>query len=162
MVGRRGVNAFGSGRKNDDSNPYRPKPAVFRFQDATNKAMEDQRRTHIKNKLINAVKGNELESYRKSEDDLKSIENKKVKEFYKQQNQALNDWLEVDSVVRSIADDILESFDPDRDHDGLLEHGGALQAQGEDVEAFLPKEEREKRSKAERSAKKAINVRCPA
>lgn len=70
----------------------------------------------------------------------------------------MSDWLEVDSVVRSIADDILESFDPDRDHDGLLEHGGALQAENEDVEAFLPKEEREKRSRGERSAKRAINV----
>lgn len=89
------------------------------------------------------------------------MKNKQIKEFYKKQNQALNDWLEVDSVVRSIADDILESFDPDRDHDGLLEHGGALQAEGEDVEAFLPKEERENRKKAERSAKRAINVSHP-
>lgn len=90
---------------------------------------------------------------------LKLIENKKVRHFYEEQNEALSDWLEVDSVVRSIADDILESFDPDRDHDGLLEHGGALQAQHEDVEAFLPQEEREKRSKGERDAKRAINVR---
>lgn len=89
---------------------------------------------------------------------LKSIKDKKVRHFYEEQNDALSDWLEVDSVVRSIADDIFESFDPDPDHDGLLEHGGALQAQHEDVEAFLPKEEREKRSKAERSAKRAIIV----
>lgn len=81
-----------------------------------------------------------------------------MRHFYEEQNEALSDWLEVDSVVRSIADDILESFDPDRDHDGLLEHGGALQAQNEDVEAFLPQEEREKRSKGERDAKRAINV----
>lgn len=81
-----------------------------------------------------------------------------MREFYEKQNEALSDWLEVDSVVRSIADDILESFDPDRDHDGLLEHGGALQAQGEDVEAFLPEEERASRRKAEKSAKRAINV----
>lgn len=159
MVGRRGVHSFANGRNKDDNNPYRPKPAVFRFQDASNRAMEDQQRKKIKDKLIDAVKGDELERFRKTEDDLKSMDNKKVKDFYKQQNEALNDWREVDSVVRSIADDILESFDPDRDHDGLLEHGGALQAQGEDVEAFLPKEEREKRQKSERSAKKAINVR---
>lgn len=158
MVGRRGVHSFANGRNKDDNNPYRPKPAVFRFQDASNRAMEDQQRKKIKDKLIDAVKGDELERFRKTEDDLKSIDNKKVKDFYKQQNEALNDWREVDSVVRSIADDILESFDPDRDHDGLLEHGGALQAQGEDVEAFLPKEEREKRQKSERSAKRAINV----
>lgn len=95
----------------------------------------------------------------KSFSQLKSIENKRVRHFYEEQNEALSDWLEVDSVVRSIADDILESFDPDRDHDGLLERGGALQAQNEDVEAFLPQEEREKRSKGERDAKRAINVR---
>lgn len=163
MVGRRGVNAFANGRHQshhkDDNNSYRPKPAVFRFQDVTNQAMEDQRRKKLKDKLIDAVKGDELERYRKSEDELKHMDNKKVKHFYKQQNQALNDWREVDSVVRSIADDILESFDPDRDHDGLLEHGGALQAQGEDVEAFLPEEEQAVRKKAQRSAKRAINVR---
>lgn len=90
---------------------------------------------------------------------LKAIKHTKVRKFYEHQNEALNDWLEVDSVVRSIADDIFESFDPDRDHDGLLEHGGALQAQGEDIEAFLPEEERESRRKAERSARRAINVR---
>lgn len=121
--------------------------------------MEDQRRKKLKEKLIGAVNGDELERYRKTEHELKHMDNKKVKDFYKQQNQALNDWREVDSVVRSIADDILESFDPDRDHDGLLEHGGALQAQGEDVEAFLPEEERISRKKSERAAKRAINVR---
>lgn len=89
---------------------------------------------------------------------LKAITNKKIRRFYEQQNEALSDWLEVDSVVRSIADDILESFDPDRDNDGLLEHGGALQAEHEDIEAFLPQEERDKRSKAERAAKRAINI----
>ena len=82
-----------------------------------------------------------------------------MQKFYKAQNEALNDWLETDSVVRYVADDIFESFDPDRDHDGILEHGGTLQAQGEDVEAFLPQEERDSRKKAARSAKRAINVR---
>lgn len=65
------MNAFSKGRKKDD-NPYRPKPAVFRFQDATNKAIEDQRRKNIKDKLIDAVKGDELEQYRKSEDEVRS------------------------------------------------------------------------------------------
>lgn len=190
MVGRRALHAFGNGKSSghsqkqiNGSNPYKPKPAAFRFQDAANAAVEDERRNKIKNSLIDAVKGDELESFRKSDDEvrasiliplafftvmieilnypqqLKSIDNKKVRHFYEEQNEALSDWLEVDSVVRSIADDILESFDPDRDHDGLLEHGGALQAQNEDVEAFLPQEEREKRSKGERDAKRAINVR---
>ncbi|KAJ4385590.1 hypothetical protein N0V93_010019 [Gnomoniopsis smithogilvyi] len=165
MVGRRALHAFGNGKSSshvykhgNGSNPYKPKPTAFRFQDAANAAVEDERRNKIKSNLIDAVKGDELESYRKSDDELKTIENKKIRHFYEEQNEALSDWLEVDSVVRSIADDILESFDPDRDHDGLLEHGGALQAQHEDVEAFLPKEEREKRSKGERDAKRAINI----
>lgn len=75
MVGRRGLNAFGNGDGparsfKKDANPYRPKPAVFRFQDATNKALEDQRREQIKNKLIDAVKGDELETFRKNEDEV--------------------------------------------------------------------------------------------
>lgn len=192
MVRRRGLGAFASGvggqhsvNRNADDNNNRPKPAALRFQDVSNKALEDERRNQIKNKLIDAVKGDELENYRKSDKEvrtpppfssmtmrnpspaadtpqtpqLESIKDKHVRQFYEDQNEALNDWLEVDSVVRSIADDIFESFDPDRDHDGLLESGGALQAQNEDVEAFLPKEERESRRKADRDAKRAINVR---
>lgn len=50
---------------------------------------------------------------------IKQIENKKLREFYEKQNDRLNDWLEVDTVVRAIADDIFDSFDPDRDHDGI-------------------------------------------
>jgi hypothetical protein len=47
------------------------------------------------------------------------LKNKKLRLFYEEQNEKLNDWLEVDTAVRSIADDIFESFDPDRDHDGI-------------------------------------------
>lgn len=191
MVGRRTLKAFGDGsaKGKKDANPYRPKPAAFRFQDASNKALEDERRNHLKHKLIDTVKADQLEKYRKSEDEvqrspspfdsllltetflslvfsilihaiqIKGLPNKKVQKFYYAQNEALNDWLEIDSVVRYVADDIFESFDPDRDHDGILEHGGTLQAQGEDIEAFLPIEERESRRKSERSAKRAINVR---
>lgn len=32
-----------------------------------------------------------------------------------------------DAVVMSVADDIIESFDPDPDNDGVQERGGALQ-----------------------------------
>lgn len=160
MVGRRTLKAFGDGsaKSKKDANPYRPKPAAFRFQDASNKALEDERRNHLKHKLIDTVKADQLEKYRKSEDEIKSFPNKKVQKFYYAQNDALNDWLEIDSVVRYVADDIFESFDPDRDHDGILEHGGTLQAQGEDIEAFLPIEERESRRKSERSARRAINI----
>lgn len=159
--GNGGTNGVtGANKKDDDSNrPGRTKPAALRFQDASNRAMEDERRNQIKDKLIDGVKSDELESFRKSDDDLKSCKNKKLKGFYESQNSALNDWLEVDSIVRYIADDIFASFDPDRDHDGIMEGRGALQDQHEDVEAFLPQEERDARRQGERKAKWAINVR---
>lgn len=81
-----------------------------------------------------------------------------MRKFYESQNDALNDWLEVDAAVRSIADDIFESFDPDRDNDGIRERTGALQLQGEDVEAFLPEEEREHRKRDAKHARIAINI----
>jgi hypothetical protein len=47
------------------------------------------------------------------------MKNKKVREFYEGQNERLNDWLEVDATVTALADDILESFNPDPDFDGI-------------------------------------------
>lgn len=176
MVGRHGLNAFGSGRSAASSgistkysnstyrhsgNPYKPKPAIFRFQDGANHALEDERRNQLKHKLIDSVKGDELEKFRKTDEELKDIKDKKIRHFYEGQNETLDDWLEIDSVVRSIADDILESFDPDRDHDGHREHAGNLQLQNEDVEAFLPQQEIDHRRKAERNARRAINVSLP-
>ena len=178
MVGRHGLNAFGSGRSADSSgistkrsnssttnrqggNPYKPKPAIFRFQDGANHALEDERRNQLKHKLIDSVRGDELEKFRKTDEQLKDIKDKKIRHFYENQNETLDDWLEIDSVVRSIADDILESFDPDRDHDGHREHAGNLQLQNEDVEAFLPQKEIDHRRKAERNARRAINVSIP-
>lgn len=74
MVGRHGLNAFANGvgkvKKDADGKPHRPKPAAFRFQDVSNRALEDERRNQIKNKLIDAVKGDELESLRKSDDEV--------------------------------------------------------------------------------------------
>lgn len=177
MVGRHGLNAFGSGRPAESSgvstnkysnsarrlsgNPYKPKPAIFRFQDGANHALEDERRNQLKHRLIDSVKGDELEKFRKTDEQLKDIKDKKIRHFYEDQNETLDDWLEIDSVVRSIADDILESFDPDRDHDGHREHAGNLQLQNEDVEAFLPQQEIDHRRKAERKARRAINVSLP-
>lgn len=168
MVGRQGLNAFASGKSSNsssgqrnDGNPFKPKPAIFRFQDGANHALEDERRNQLKHKLIDSVKGDELERFRKTEEQLKNIKDKSIRHFYDNQNETLDDWLEVDSVVRSIADDILESFDPDRDHDGLREHAGNLQLQNEDVEAFLPQKEIDQRKKAGRNARRAINVGLP-
>jgi len=90
---------------------------------------------------------------------LKKIENKKVRKFYEAQNERLDDWLEVDSLVKAISDDVVGSFDPqDTDNDGVPEPVGGLYASGEDVEGFLPDEQQEKRQKAKKHAKWAIYV----
>lgn len=73
MVGRRTLSAFGDGhaRNKKDANPYKPKPVAVRFQDASNKALEDERRNQLKRKLIDSVKADHLEKYRKSEDEVR-------------------------------------------------------------------------------------------
>jgi hypothetical protein len=84
---------------------------------------------------------------------------KKIRRFYENQNQRLDDWLEVNAIVKALADDILESFDPRDDNgDGVAEGGGGLQDTEGCVEPFLPEEEQEKRRIARRNAKWAINI----
>lgn len=62
-------------------------------------------------------------------------------------------------VVSSLADDIVDSMNPrDPDHDGVAEDRGPLGLSGEDLEPFLPEEEREKRRKAAKHVRWAINV----
>jgi hypothetical protein len=71
----------------------------------------------------------------------------------------LDDWLEVDMIVMSLADDVLDSMDPqDRDGDGVAEDRGPLGNSAENVECFLPDDEREKRRKSARNVRWAINV----
>ena len=90
---------------------------------------------------------------------LKSIKNKKVRGFYEEQNERLDDWAEVDMVVSSLADDIVDSMNPrDVDGDGVAEDRGPLGNSGEDLEPFLPEEERNKRAKSAKHARWAINV----
>ncbi|KAF2093807.1 hypothetical protein NA57DRAFT_47334 [Rhizodiscina lignyota] len=136
----------------------RPRPRIFKFRDAVDLAVEDERRDQLKNKLLQGVDRNEWEKFRKSDDEIKQIPNKGLRKFYKTQNERLNDWLEVDAVVTAIADDVFESFDPDRDQDGIPEREGTLQEVHEDVEALLPKEERDQRKKDDRKARLAINI----
>lgn len=89
---------------------------------------------------------------------LKAIKDKKVRKFYETQNERLNDWLEVDTIVRTVADDVMESFDPhDDDNDGRVERG-VLQQNDNDVEAFMPDDVREKRAKDSKYNWWAINV----
>ena len=50
--------------------------------------------------------------YRVSDEDIKKIDNKKVKKFMKEQNDKLHQWFEVDTVVHAMAEDVLSSFEP--------------------------------------------------
>jgi hypothetical protein len=90
---------------------------------------------------------------------LKCIPNKKLRAFYEEQNRRLDDWLEVDMVVSSLADDIVDSMHPrDTDGDGVAEDRGPLGISGEDLEPFLPEDERERRRKSAKHVRWAINV----
>ncbi|KAL8801563.1 MAG: hypothetical protein Q9182_004349 [Xanthomendoza sp. 2 TL-2023] len=130
-----------------------------RFRDVAQLTIANDYHSQMKRKLTEDVKRGSLEKYRKSADEIKQIKNKKVRHFYEEQNEKLNDWLEVDTVVTSIADDVLDSMNPqDLDGDGVAEMRGALHDTGDRIHEMLPDEEREKRRKAERNAKWAINI----
>ncbi|KAL9051530.1 MAG: hypothetical protein Q9162_005959 [Coniocarpon cinnabarinum] len=129
-----------------------------RFHDAVGKIVQDGRRERMKQKLLEGIERHQFEGYRKSDAELDGIKTKSVKNFYKAQNANLDEWLEVDMIVRSIGDDIIDSFDPqDSDGDGVPD-GGPLQASGDDVAPYLPEEEREKRRKQLKYARWAINI----
>lgn len=67
MVNKR---AWTSGPVGDKKKNGNLKPAIARFQDASNKAVEDDQREQIKNKLIDGVEREALEHYRKSKDEV--------------------------------------------------------------------------------------------
>jgi len=136
----------------------KPRPKLWRFKDAANTALEDKRREELKKTLLHGINRNGLENFRKSDEELKAIKNKKVRKFYEDQNERLTDWLEVDAIVMAVADDVLESMDPDPDRDGEMERAGGLQAVHGNISELLPEEERKKRQQAARRAKWAINI----
>lgn len=144
--------------KNQQNGDERPRPNMFRFRDAANTALEDRRRETLKKSLLEGVNREEFEGFRKSDEELKEIKNKKVRTFYQTQNDRLDDWLEVDAIVMAVADDVLESFDPDPDHDGHRERTGGLQEMGGNINSFLPDDVKERRRKEARNAKWAINI----
>ena len=150
----RGIQPYGNGLHKG-----RPRPRVFRFQDADAKtALDDKRREQLKKTLLHGIDRRGLEKFRKTDEALRAIKNKRVRAYYQKQNSRLNDWLEVDAVVMALADDVLESMDPDPDHDGDMERRGGLQHVQGDIRELLPEEERQKRAKAGRCARWAINI----
>lgn len=150
-----GLHSYSNGHSNGDA---RPRPRLWKFKDAASTAVEDRRRDELKKALLNDIDRDGLEKFRKSDEELKEIKNKKVRAFYEGQNARLNDWLEVDAVVMAVADDVLESMDPDPDRDGIRERGGGIQEVAGNVGELLPEEEQEKRRKANTRAKWAINI----
>lgn len=148
----------GHGQYKDDVESNRNATVKNRFRNVVTSIIEDERRKKMKNKLIEAVDHETMEKYRTSQEQLKQMSNKKIKRFYEDQNERLNDWLEVDMIVKHLADDVLDSFDRhDEDGDGIPE-GGALQGTSERIEPFLPQEEREKRQKDRKHTRWAINT----
>ncbi|KAI4220996.1 MAG: hypothetical protein L6R36_007210 [Xanthoria steineri] len=140
-------NAISSGRKGN------------RFRDVARVALTNDYHSQLKKKLTEDVQRGSLEKYRMSAEDIKELKNKKVRKFYENQNERLNDWLEVDTVVMSIADDVLDSMNPqDLDGDGIAERRGVLHDTGDRIHEMLPDDERERRRKADRNAKWAINI----
>ncbi|KAF2678946.1 hypothetical protein K458DRAFT_347513 [Lentithecium fluviatile CBS 122367] len=141
---------------NGENDTTRPRQ---RFRDAIETTMNQKHAMDLKKQLLENVDHKALEKFRKSDEELKGIQNKKVRRFYEEQNARLDDWLEVDSIVSTVADDVLDSMNPqDLDHDGVVEDRGPLGGSGENVECFLPGSEREKRRKSARHVKWAINI----
>ncbi|KAH8891266.1 hypothetical protein GQ53DRAFT_794350 [Thozetella sp. PMI_491] len=138
--------------------PCRPRPRLWRFGDAVETAVDDKRREDLKKELLHGIDRSGLEKFRKTDEELEAIENRGLRAFYEAQNQRLNDWLEVDSIVMAIADDVLESMDPDPDNDGDMERRGGLQVVQGNITKLLPEEERQKRATAAKRAAWAINI----
>ncbi|KAF2259088.1 hypothetical protein CC78DRAFT_562774 [Lojkania enalia] len=130
-----------------------------RFRDAVETTVNLNRAKDMKKALLEEVDRNTLEKFRLNDMELKAIKNRKVRKFYENQNERLDDWREVDMIVMALADDVLDSMGPmDLDHDGIAEERGPLYTSGENVEPFLPDEERARRRKAARNSKWAINI----
>ena len=144
-------------RDGDLENGFR-KRKLPRFRDAVNLAVEERASGALKQQLTAGVDRDEFERYRKNPTQIKDIKNKDVRAFYEQQNQRLDDWLEIDTLVTAMAGGVLDSMNPDADRDGFPERAGALQNVGEQVEQLLPKDTRETRRKGQRNARWAINV----
>ena len=135
------------------------RPSVFQFRDLALTALEDVRRDRLKRTLLAPINTSaNLESYRKSPAELKRIRNKDVRRFYEEQNERLDDWVEVDAVVTHIADDVLESMDPDPDRDGDQERSGGIQHVQGNIGELLPHDEKMRRKRAARQASLAINI----
>ncbi|KAK9895593.1 hypothetical protein P389DRAFT_170303 [Cystobasidium minutum MCA 4210] len=129
---------------------------------AAHEADRAQHRREISEKL-RTIDGSVFTECHMADEKLTDIKNKKVKQFYRDQNARISAWFEVDAVVKALAEEILQSFEPqDLDQDGIAEAGGELQVNREQITEMLPAKEREKRQQDARRARIAINVNVAA
>jgi len=118
-----------------------------------------KRTTHqLKKQLTKDIDTSLWKKQMKSDDQLKQIKNKQVRQYYKDQNKRLEDMIEVDTIVSAMADDIMDSMNPDVDHDGINDHEGGLQVAHENLEDLLPEDVRESRIHDKKVSQRAINV----
>ena len=84
-----------SKRHQDDIESGAPKTRPIqnnkRFRDAIGKVVQDGQRRLMKQKLLEGMDREKFEHYRKSDEELKQIQSKKVKQFYSDQNSKLDD-----------------------------------------------------------------------
>lgn len=160
MVGKRSLNDVFKAESPPEGDVERglQKPHFARFRDVVERVTAENQRTKIKTQLTEGFDRMGLEQYRKSEDELKNMSSKQVRKFYEAQNERLDAWLEVDTLVMSMSEDILGSMNPDRDDDGIAERNGALQGVGGRLAELLPQDAREQRLQAKKNASRAINV----
>ncbi|KIX93282.1 uncharacterized protein Z520_10925 [Fonsecaea multimorphosa CBS 102226] len=128
------------------------------FKDAVEYVLDRRTTAALKEQLRHGMDRGAFEKARKSDEELKQIKNKKIRKFYEKQNATLNDWAEVDTIVLAMADEVMESMNTDADHDGIREREGRLQHVEEHIDYLLPDDVRERRRKADRNARWAINI----
>lgn len=84
------------------------------FKDSKALLAAEHRRADLKRRVLDGMRGFSLEELdrqtRKSDAELKRFRNKKVRRFYRAQNETLDAWLEVDALVYAVADDIIDSM----------------------------------------------------
>lgn len=64
----------------------------------------------------------------------------------------------MDALVRALADDVLDSFDPDHDGDGRREREDGILLQGGNIWEFLPDNVKKEREEGAKKARWAINI----
>ncbi|KAJ6466390.1 cation efflux family-domain-containing protein [Mycena sanguinolenta] len=114
--------------------------------------------TALGHEMIRCEPG-EFEKYRKSDEDLKSLKNRKLREYYERQNAILDGFKEVEEVLTStLADKIMDTFShpPISDGPSVMSPTAADQDQAE-RQPLLPSTET-KEMKRERMDKIALNV----